>query len=218
MLDDQTYHSALQDFGAEVRYGAMEFPVAIAPFVGVNIPTHDYEVFAHSAIGLNMVELQVGVYAGIARGPFSFEGRIGYGLYEKVLGIRRNRTALDAEIGWFATSSVRVFAFQASQISHGGFDIVFADLPVIQFEEWWPHHDQLGRANHLNVGLGTSVQVSQSMTLHGSVYTTAAGVNSHAARYGLSLGASWGFGGPRPVHASASAARHGAAPPPPHAF
>lgn len=210
MLDDQTYHSALQDFGAEVRYGAMEFPVAIAPFIGVNIPTHDYEVFAHSAIGLNMVELQVGVHAGIARGPFSLEGRIAYGVHEKVLGVRRNRTALDAEIGWFATPSVRLFAFQASQISHGGFDIVFADLPATQFEEWWPHHDQLGRANHLNVGGGTSVRVSHSMTLHGSVYRTATGINTHAAKYGLSMGASWGFGGPRPVHPSASVARHGA--------
>ena len=64
-LDDGTYHGTIQDLRVEARYGAREFPVAIAPFIAVNIPTHDYEFFAHSAPGLNMAELQIGTYAGV---------------------------------------------------------------------------------------------------------------------------------------------------------
>lgn len=203
-LDDGTYHGTIQDLRVEARYGAWEFPLAIAPFVAVNVPTHDYEFFAHSAPGLNMAELQVGTYAGVQRGAFLLQGRFSYGIYERVTGLRRTRTNVDAEVGWLATRRVRLSAFETLQISHGGVDLPLAEIlnRTISAHDWWPHHDQIGRANALNLGGGLSVQITPAIALHGSLLTTVAGRNTHAARYGLTLGTSWAFGRPRRHHAS----------------
>ena len=203
-LDDGTYHGTIQDLRLEARYGIRELPVAIAPFVGVNVPTHDYEFFAHSAPGLNLVELQIGTYAGVQRGPLSLQGRLSYGIYERVAGQRRTRTNLDAEIAWLATRNVRLSAFQAAQISHGGQDLLLDELlnRTISAHGWWPRHDQIARANSYNVGGGIAVQITPAVAVHGSLLTTVAGRNTHAAKYGLTLGTTWGFGGPRRRHAS----------------
>ena len=205
-LDDGTYHGTIQDLRVEARYGVREFPVAIAPFVGVSLPTHDYEFFAHSAPGLNMAELQIGTYAGVQRGPLSLQGRLSYGIYERVAGRRRKRTSVDAEFAWLATQNVRLSAFQTAQISHGGEDLLLDEVlnRTISAHDWWPHHDQIGRANAYNVGGGISVQITPGMAVHGSLLATIAGKNTHAVKYGLTLGTSWGFGG---------AGRHHALPP-----
>lgn len=203
-LDDGTYHGTIQDLRVEARYGAREFPVAIAPFVGVNVPTHDYEFFAHSAPGLKMAELQIGTYAGMQRGPLSLQGRLSYGIYERVAGRRRTRTNIDAEIAWLATRNVRLSAFQALQVSHGGENLLLEEVlnRTISAHDWWPHHDQIGRANTYNVGGGISIQVTPELAMHGSLFTTVAGRNTHAVKYGLTVGTTWGFGDPRRRHGS----------------
>jgi hypothetical protein len=201
-LDDGTYHATIQDLRVEARYGAREFPVAIAPFVAVNMPTHDYEFFAHSAPGLNLAEVQIGTYGGVQRGSLSLQGRLAYGIYERVVGFRRTRTNLDAEIGWLATRTVRVSAFQTVQVSHGGVELPWQEVldKTIAAHDWWPHHDQIGRANTFNLGGGMSVQIAPAIAVHGSLLTTLAGRNTHAVKYGLMLGTSWAFGGPRRHH------------------
>lgn len=203
-LDDGSTHAAFQDLRVEARYGAREFPVAIAPFVALTVPTHDYEVFAHSAIGLNMMELQIGTYGGVLRGPFAIQGRLSYGFYQPVIGRRRNRSNVDAEIAWLAGRKVRLSLFQATQVSHGGVDLpldAVLDRSIAR-NEWWPHHDQLARANWLNLGGGASIRLTPSFAVHGSVLRTMAGRNTHATDYGMTAGATWGFGGARPLHAS----------------
>lgn len=201
-LDDGTTHAAFQDFRVEARYGWREFPVAIAPFVAVAVPSHNYEVFAHSAVGLNMAELQVGTYAGVLRGPFAIQGRYALGLYEKVLGRRRNRSVIDAEIGWLARPKLRISVFQTAQISHGGAELPLQELldRTISRHDWWPHHDQLARANSFNFGGGVSVRLTPSISVHGSAIRTLAGRNTHAAQYGVTAGTTWGFGRARPAH------------------
>ncbi len=196
-IDDGTYHAGFQDVRAEVRYGAREFPAAFAPFVAVSVPTHDYEFFAHSAIGLKMAELQLGAYVGTLFGPFAVQGRASYGIYERVAGRRRSRTNIDTEIGWSAARDVRVFAFQASQISHGGIEMPFAELRRLSAEPWWPHHDRLAQAHFVNAGGGVSVQISHSVAIHASVVTTVTGSNTHAATYAATVGTTWAFAGHR---------------------
>jgi hypothetical protein len=197
ILDDGTYHSGVQDVRTELRYGAREFPAAFAPFVAVSVPTHDYEFFAHSAIGLRMAELQVGTYVGALLGATAVHGRVSYGIYERVAGRRRTRANFDTEFGWSAARRVRVFAFQASQISYGGIEMPFNELRRLSAEPWWPHHDRLGQAHFLNAGGGADVQVSNAVSLQASIVTTVMGANTHAARYGLSVGTTWGFGAGR---------------------
>ena len=204
MLDDGTTHAAFQDVRVEARYGWREFPVAIAPFVALSIPTHDYEVFAHSAVGFNMVELQLGAHAGVLRGPFAIHGRYAFGFYERVIGRRRNRSVIDAEVGWLASSRIRLALFQATQISHGGVDLPLNEVldRTIARHDWWPHHDQIARANTFNVGGGLSVRLTPSVSLHASLLRTLTGRNTHATKYGLTAGSTWAFGTPRAPHAT----------------
>jgi hypothetical protein len=200
-LDGHGYHSGLQDLRVEARYGAVEFPVALAPFVALSVPLQNYEVFAHSAIGLHMTELQVGTYAGGLIGPLSIHGRVTFGFYERVSGIRRNRSTFDTEFGFSPGRRLRLFAFQTSQISHGGVEIPFGD-PTTALEEWWPHHDQVNRANFMNLGGGASIGLSDSVSMQASILASVAGRNTHAARYGVTLATTWAFGTPRTHHPS----------------
>ena len=200
-LDNEGYHSAFQDARVEARYAPAEFPVALAPYVALTVPTHDYEFFAHSAIGLNMRELQVGTYVSKLYGPLSLDGRASYGIYERVIGRRRNRSNMDLEVGLALGRKVHVSVLQAAQVSHGGVDIPSGD-PNVTRQQWWPHHDQLGRANFLNIGAGASVRLSGSMSLQCAVLTTVAGRNTHGAKYGVSVGTSWSFAARGPGHAS----------------
>jgi hypothetical protein len=202
-LDDGTAHAGLQDFKAEIRYGLYEFPIAIAPFASVTLPTHDYEVFAHSAIGLNMRELQVGSYVGFVHRSLDVQARLAFGYLERVAGVRRNRSSVDLEAGWVISPRARLFAFGASHFSHGGFDIPFAELSRLVTEPWWPHHDQLARASYTNVGAGATFAVTRSMSLTMSASTTARGRNTHATKYGITAGVSYSFGGGLPPHTAA---------------
>ena len=189
--DDGRYHSGLQDVRMDVRYNIVTFPVAITPFVAVNLPSHDYEYFAHSAIGLNMKEVQVGVAAGLARSSLYVQGRYAFGQFEQVLDVRRRRSSIDTEVGWFATPRLRLFAFETGQISHGGIDILpgFVGLTSEQIE----HHDQIGRANILDVGVGTSLGVTPTVDVLCAVLRTVAGANAHATKYGVTVGVSISF-------------------------
>ena len=202
-LDNGSYHPAFQDLRVDVRYSSIEFPVAVTPFVALNLPTHDYEFFAHSAVGLGLTEAQVGAYVGAVRAPLYVQGRYSYGLSERVIGRRRSRSNIDTEVGWFIKPSIRVFAFQLGQISHGGLEI-FPGFPNLTSEEVL-HHDPLGRANILDVGGGVAVGLTPSMDLLCGAVTTIAGANTHAVQYGLTVGASWTFGRRVARHGSGSA-------------
>ena len=206
-IDDGAYHSGFQDVRAEVRYNGREFPVAITPFVAVGVPTHDYEFFAHSAIGLKMAELQIGSYLGGFVGRrVSVQGRVSYGIYERVAGHRRNRVNVDAEFTWTAGQRVQLFVFEAAQISHGGVELVYEELPIYRQQYWWPHHDRLGQAHFLNIGAGLALNVTPSLAVQASIARTVQGSNTHAASYGIAVGSTWGFS------ASARHRQHPAAP------
>jgi len=63
-LDDGRYHAELQDFHFGLRYNLVkQRGFALTPFIGSVVPSHNYEIFAHSAPGRNLNELQVGASA-----------------------------------------------------------------------------------------------------------------------------------------------------------
>jgi len=189
--DDGSYHRGWQDVRLDARYNLFAFPVAITPFVAVNLPTHDYEFFAHSAIGLGMKELQAGVSAGAAWSALYVQGRYAFGRYQEVIERRRRRSTFDAEVGWFANPRLRLFAFETAQVSHGVYDILpgFVGLTSEEIE----HHDQLGRANILDIGAGANVAITPTVDLVVALLKTLDGVNAHAAKYGLTVGLSFSF-------------------------
>jgi len=193
--DDGAYHSTLQDFHFAVRYGLKRDGLMITPYAGTIQPSHDYEYFAHSAVGRNLRQLEVGTYVArvldpILPGAF-VQARIAQAFLPSVLDIGRSQTHLDVEWGYFVTPSVRVYGLSAGQVTHGGVDISPAS------RDWpyplWSHHDQIGRENFLNLGAGAAVDLSDSIAVFGTGLRTVGGRNTHAMDYSFSLGVTYTF-------------------------
>jgi hypothetical protein len=101
-LDDGTYHSAFQDFYFGVRYGVLQKPgLAIAPFVEAIVPSHRYETLAQAAVGrderLLLVGTAVGGFLDNILPGLHYQTRVSYGIAQKVVNIRTNRTGTPRE-------------------------------------------------------------------------------------------------------------------------
>jgi hypothetical protein len=198
-VDDGQYHGGTQDVRGDVRYSALELPVAVTPFLAVSIPTRPYAYFGHASIGVRLREVQTGVNVGVLRSPFYAQARYAFGVSERLIGRRRVRSNLDAEVGWFVRPRVRVFAFELAQRTHGGLEIL-RGLRGLTPEEL-PHHDRFARANPLDVGGGIAFELSPSTEVAASALTNIGGVNIHASQYAFTAGVSWSFGGRTGHHA-----------------
>ena len=195
-IDNGAYHSTFQDFRFDVRYNISRKGLVVTPFVGTILPSHDYEYFAHSAVGRDVRELQVGAYWAklldpVLPGVF-ITGRYSYGFAERILDISHNRSNLDLEAGYFIKPELRVFALGAGQLTHGGVDLNGNSL-VSLGAVLYPHHDQIARDNILNVGGGAAYSLSPSVDVFGSVIRTVAGRNVHALQHSVTIGVSWSF-------------------------
>ena len=122
------------------------------------------------------------------------QARYSYSFAERIAGVHHDRSSLDVEVGHFVRPSVRIFAIASGQKTHGGIDTPDAGWRALP-PELGPHHDRVARLEMLDVGGGAQFSVTESFDLFGSVMTTTAGKNSHAIARGVTIGASWRFGG-----------------------
>ena len=192
------YNSALQDLRFDVRDNLSRKGFVVTPFVGSVVPSHDYIYWAHSAVGRDLNELQVGAFWAKLLDPvlpgLFVTGRYSYAFVERAVDISHNRSNLDLELGYFVKPEFRVFGVAAGQLTHGGIDFppapaVFAALPLALRQ----HHDQIGRDNFLNVGGGAAFNVTPTFDVFGSVIHTVTGRNIHEMQYGATIGVSWSF-------------------------
>jgi hypothetical protein len=196
-LDDGRYHAVWQDFRFGVRYNVVKKRgFALTPFVGSLVPSHGYEVFAHTAAGRDLNELQFGVSAAkvLESGlPGVFlQATYSYGVVQQVLDISHNRSMLSAEAGYFFTPKVRGIGLVSGQVTHGGIDA----YPAIGFDPVrFPVHDQITRDNFLTVGGGVAYAISEKIDLFGSVVhaLAAAQRNGHQIDHGVTVGLTWSF-------------------------
>jgi hypothetical protein len=156
-LDDGQYHSALQDFRFDVRYKLGTGSVAITPFVGAILPSHDYQYYGHGAVGRDVKELQVGISAARVLDPLIpgafVQARYAYGFAEKILEVSHNRSILDVEVGYFINPRVRGFAIATGQVTHGGIELTH-QFPLDLTPAEFLHHDQISRVNLFDAGGG----------------------------------------------------------------
>ena len=165
------------------------------------MPSHSYEYFAHAALGTRVRELEVGSYVARTLGPALprafVQARYGYSFAQPIEGIHHDRSSLDIEVGYILTPAVRMFAVSTGQKTHGGIDTPDAGWRALP-ANLGPHHDRLARLEMLDFGGGVQVSLTRSLDVFGSFMTTTAGRNSHALARGLTVGASWSFGGGMP--------------------
>jgi hypothetical protein len=183
----------------------------LTPFVASILPRHDYTYFAHSAVGRDLREVQVGAFAAtlldaVVPGLF-VQGRYSYGFAERVLDISHDRSNMDLELGYFVTPKLRLLALTNGQVTHGGIDLTVTsrvDLPAIAYV----HHDQIDRFNVLNVGAGAAYALTEKVDLFGSMIHTVAERNGHAIDRGLTVGLSWSFSTTRAKDRAIANAEH----------
>jgi hypothetical protein len=194
-LDDGAYHASFQDVHAEVRRSLRFGRVAVTPFVGVVIPSHQYESLSHAAVGRDVRELQVGAYAGGAVAPWPggfFQAGYFRGFEQTVIDIPRQRDVVTFEGGHFATTRWRFYGTGAWQMTHGGIDIQVSAREL--HGEEYINHDRIVRTNLLDLGVGTAYRLTDRVDLLASVSRTVWGVNGHAQWGVVNIGFSYGLG------------------------
>jgi hypothetical protein len=192
-LDNGNYHGTFQDFRIEARYMATTGSLVVTPFVGVGLPSHSYEYFAHTAPGKDIKEVQGGVSIGRRLDPVLadayFQGRYAYSVPERVLGISHNRSNFDLELGYFVTPALTVRALSFVQVSHGGFHEPYDIVTPVDFE----HHDQVARTNFFELGFGAAYALTRSLDGYASWLKTISARNTHLIAGALSVGLSVNF-------------------------
>jgi hypothetical protein len=194
-LDDGNWHTTSQDFRFNVRYNVMRGPLVITPFIGSELPTREYDFFAHAAPGRQLKELAGGVSVGrlFAELGLVLQGRYGLNISEGALDQPRRYSQLSLEAAYFLTPVIRVLAMTGGRIGHTGIDL-FPDSGRVLPLEVFQRHDQLSKESALNVGGGAAFTLSETVDAFASFTTTVTGRNTHAVNRGISVGMSWSFG------------------------
>jgi hypothetical protein len=191
--DNGHWHDAVTDFQLTVHYQVTDGPIAFAPYIGVVIPTNDYETFGHSAPGRGLEEYWVGFFVAgslndwIPRTYVQLRGN--YAFVEKVQDIAHDRSNASLEIGHFLNDSWSVRAIVTNQWTHGGIDV-----PVPLTSPLFPDHDRLAAEELLNVGAGVSWYLNERMNLYGLYLQSIDGTNAHKVDHRVSIGMGYGLG------------------------
>ena len=196
-LDDGGYHATLQDFRFNVRYNVVKKRgLAVTPFVGSIVPSHQYEIFAHTAAGRDLNELNLGVsvakvFESGVPGVF-LQGSYAYGIAQQILDIPHNHSNVNLEVGYFLTPKLRVIALGSGQRTHGGVDgtLALGFDPIL-----FPVHDQITRDNFFNAGGGIGYSMTERVDLFASLIHGLAFAqrNAQQVHTGLTVGLSWSF-------------------------
>jgi hypothetical protein len=191
-IDDRTYHAAFQDLRVEARRMFQAGPAAIMPFVGVAMPTHNYETKGEAIPGRGRSELQFGVNTETALDvlvPHAYvHGRYAYAILERDLGFSHTRSNIDLEPGYTVTPRIDLRGLIGWQIAH--------KRPTVpEMRPYWENHDRLVNANFLNAGAGTSFWLTETTEIYAFWAATVQGKRgAHVARI-LAIGVNWSFGG-----------------------
>jgi opacity protein-like surface antigen len=192
--DDGQYHGTWQDYHFNLAYQLVRGNAAVAPFVTVVIPSHDYEFFAHAAPGKDLREYRLGLAAGSRLDRLLADSYVeagySYAFVEKVQGVHHDRSDFGLELGYFLTPEMRARVLGSGYYTHGG--LVFHtpfDLPPSLL----PYHDQVGHSSQINVGGGLSYALSGSTEVYAIYAQSVYGRDGHKVDNGLNFGVTYSF-------------------------
>jgi hypothetical protein len=207
-LDTGIYHGSLQDARLAL---ALQVPtgrsLAVAPYVAVIIPTHDYETRGHSAPGRRLRALQIGSWVGTDLGPrlpaAFLQGQYAFSFVERVSGISVNRSNFDIEGGYRLARPVTVTMAASLVNTHGGVDV---PLPRDEhYDHLLPFHDRVAGEDRMLMSAGATVSIGRGLSVYGNVVWTPWGRNTHSVK-GIVTGMSWTFGPRLPFGIAAASA------------
>ena len=182
-LDNGDYHSTFQDYGVDVRYNVSQRPLVITPFFRAVIPSHSYEYFAHSAVGMRLHEYHLGTNVGRRLNPFLPKGYVqasySYAFVERIVGIAPNRSDVEFQVGYFLKPRFSLSGTGHWMHTHSGVDLLSGVPNGGLTDEQWPHHDQIAKARLFDLDGGAALAVNPSLQILVSVARSLTGVNGH---------------------------------------
>jgi opacity protein-like surface antigen len=211
--DDGNYHGVFQDYRVGALYQVVRNPVGLTPFFAAVIPSHNYQYFAHSAVGRDLREYLLGVNFGSRLDPVVAGGYVqvmySYAFVEKVFvetvgDIHHDRSNAALELGYFITPSLGARLLASGFYTHGGLslrsaaDFHCASARCTAADPIFLHHDQIDHASGISLGGGLSYALTGSVDVYANYLQTVLGHGGHKIDHGISFGFSWGFS-PRQV-------------------
>lgn len=178
-LDDLHYHTTLQDFRINARYNLVSAAVLVTPFIGLEIPSHDYAYVGESAPGRNLKEFQFGTDVARRLDPLLrksyLEGQLSFAIPESALNIRTSRTNASIELGYLLNHKLAFRGFGHWQHTFNGLHFP-ADLTT---PERILTHERLLKANYWHLGGGVSYELTRYTEISADLVTFLAGSDTH---------------------------------------
>ncbi len=195
--DDGDWHGSFQDVLVAVQYQMSWGQWLVTPFMAVGGPSHEYEYFAHAAIGSYQRKFTLGVEtARVLPEPFDrFFVQLGTDVsqYQKYQGMTLRRAVGTVETGYAATERLQLRVFVLGQKTFGGLDFPGDVVPFQANPELFHHHDQVQRVDFVDAGFGASYSLTGRVDMFGSFLNTLWGENGHDTDYLITVGLSRWF-------------------------
>lgn len=192
--DDGHYHGEWQDLRIQLRYALLSEPVVVTPTVGLLVPTHDYEVRGHTAVGHGFVEAPVGFFVGKLLDPLLpgtyVQGRYAYSFVEGFQGLNLDHSDFAFELGYAVSSRINTRTFADFHRGHGGLQI--NDTLPPQSNPLFFYHDRSIRSAYDRVGASVAFAYSDAVEVFvAGFYTT--GAKDSSLTNAFSVGFSYSF-------------------------
>jgi len=190
--DDGKWYDTFGDFAAEVRFKTTLGSFVVTPLLGLTVPSHSYEFYAHAAAGRGLTEGRVGVNVGRLLDPLLpnayAQVRYVFSVPERPLGIWHNRSNLSWDVGYLVTKALTIDTIGEWEKTHGGWRAP-VDFPM---DQNFLYHDQLQRSDYIRLGGGISYALSGSVEVAAMAYTSLH-VRSEVNMGGVALNFTYSF-------------------------
>jgi len=193
-IDDGQFHSDFQDLVFGLRYTLLDTTrVRVQPFIGAGLPTNDYPVFAHAAVGQNLRRLDVGARFDYLPplSDFAYSLWVTRAFVESVEGVNVDYWRIDGEVAYFVNSKLALRAFVLTRHGNG---LEFPDdFPPPRENVHWYEHEGLLAREYVVAGIGAEWSLTARNRLTTSVLTGLHEKYIHKLDYGITVGLSRDF-------------------------
>jgi hypothetical protein len=198
-IDDGHYRGGWKDWNIGVRYQWLTAPILLTPYLKYGSPTHDYQFFGESALGLDQTELDFGIAAG-GRLPRPWQNAfitadISYADMEKIAIRKVNHSTINIDLGYYFSPNVSGRVGVAHGESYGGLD-----LPEALFnpdgslnQNALLYHDSIRNVSYNEVHAHVDFQLGDRYTLSADCAHTLNGKNVNLIKSAFSIGISRSF-------------------------
>lgn len=198
-IDDGHYRGGWKDWSVGVRYQWLTAPILLTPYIRYGAPTHDYQFYGESALGLGQTELDFGI-AGGGRLPRPWQNvfitaDMSYALVEKIAIVKVNHSTIGFDVGYYFSPTLSGRIGLSHRASYGGLD-----LPAALFnpdgslnQDRLLYHDSIRNVAYTEAHAGVDYQLNDRYALSADIGRMFDGYNANLNKVAFSVGISRSF-------------------------